>query len=61
MNEIPRTDPLHTVRIPVRWSAWLRIQEEAKAERREATAQAALILERHAARRLRKPPTEQVA
>jgi hypothetical protein len=58
MTDQSRIDSLHYVRIPVRWSKWRKIQDEAKAERREATDQAGLILERHADRI---KPTEQVA
>jgi hypothetical protein len=47
----PTVDPVHYVRIPVRYSAWCRIKQEAEAARREATEHAALILERHAARK----------
>jgi hypothetical protein len=58
MTDQPRTEDLHRVRIDLRWDAWRRIQQMAEEERREPAKQAALILERAAARW---KPTEQVA
>jgi hypothetical protein len=58
MTDHTRVDELHYVRIGVHWTAWRRIQQMAQEERREPAEQAALILERAAARW---KPTAQVA
>ena len=50
MTDQTHSDALHRVRIDVHWSSWRRIQEMAREERREPAEQAALILERAAAR-----------
>jgi len=50
MTDETHTDTLHRVRIDVHWHAWRRIQQMAEEERRDPAKQAALILERAAAR-----------
>jgi hypothetical protein len=58
MTDLTRTEELHPIRLKVRWSTWRRIQQMAEEERREAVDQAAVLLDRAAARW---KPTAEVA